>query len=139
MKHKKLPQRRKERRGNDEKINSQLRRVGKSIKPLRILCDLCASAVNNFVILSVFPRPKNPTHSPMLITFFFFIVNKSTSLKLIDSLTFLHICQNHYLKDISLCSSAERYIASVICTTFRAILAVSTSGTRPSCAHAKFF
>jgi len=51
MKHKKLPQRRKERRGNDEKINSQLRRVGKSIKPLRILCDLCASAVNNFVMM----------------------------------------------------------------------------------------
>ena len=51
MKHKKLPQRRKERRGNDEKINSQLRRVGKSIKPLRILCDLCASAVNNTVMM----------------------------------------------------------------------------------------
>ena len=54
MKHKKLPQRRKERRGNDEKINYQLRRVGKSIKPLRILCDLCdlcASAVNNFVMM----------------------------------------------------------------------------------------
>jgi len=51
MKHKKLPQRRKERRGNDEKINSQLRRVVKSIKPLRILCDLCASAVNNIVMM----------------------------------------------------------------------------------------
>ena len=51
MKHKKLPQRRKERRGNDEKINYQIRRVGKSIKPLRILCDLCASAVNNIVMM----------------------------------------------------------------------------------------
>jgi len=66
MKHKKLPQRRKERRGNDEKINSQLRRVGKSIKPLRILCDLCASAVNNIVMMfhkwDTLENPFNPRH-----------------------------------------------------------------------------